>query len=300
MSKAPSRNDKILIVDDDGRIKEYNAALLNILKMQAGDVITGMDVLELIAKEDRKEISQLIAMLRLDGPAGASDVSVAQRINSHIYDVNGALCPVELSCAIDHSFDGRFSYIVFIRDRSQEVAAANVLRDARDRARMDAKAKERFLSVLSHEMRTPLHGVITSLELVQLGEVDQARQVMAVIDSDPRLATDAAMAPARSALELAGTRVDDGELVALRAAAAADPANMGAQFAYAEAAFAAGERDAAADTLLAMVAADREWNEGAARAKLLAVRNRRVWPARDEKILTAWNGMMIGNNYIDS
>jgi uncharacterized protein YyaL (SSP411 family) len=30
-----------------------------------------------------------------------------------------------------------------------------------------------------------------------------------------------------------------------------------------------------------------------ARAKLLAVRNRRVWPARDEKILTAWNGLAI-------
>ena len=120
------------------------------------------------------------------------------------------------------------------------------------------------------EGNAPAHaGLVRAL--VQLGEVDQARQVMAVIDSDPRLATDAAMAPARSALELAGTRVDDGELVALRAAAAADPANMGAQFAYAEAAFAAGERDAAADTLLAMVAADREWNEGAARAKLLKI-----------------------------
>ena len=107
--------------------------------------------------------------------------------------------------------------------------------------------------------------------LVQLGEVEQAQQVMEVIDSDPRLATDAAIAPARSALELAGTRVDDSELVALRAAAEADPADMDAQFAYAEAAFAAGQRDAAADTLLAMIAADREWNEGAARAKLLKI-----------------------------
>ena len=107
--------------------------------------------------------------------------------------------------------------------------------------------------------------------LVQLGEVDQARQVMEVIDSDPRLAIDAAMAPARSALELAGTRVDDGELAALRAAATAAPDDMDAQFAFAEAAFAAGERDAAADTLLAMITADREWNEGAARAKLLKI-----------------------------
>ncbi|MBU7579438.1 MAG: tetratricopeptide repeat protein [Porphyrobacter sp.] len=107
--------------------------------------------------------------------------------------------------------------------------------------------------------------------LVQLGEVDQARQVMEVIDSDPRLATDPAIAPARSALELAGERVDDGELAALRAAAEGDPANMDAQLAYAEAAFAAGQRDAAADTLLAMIAADREWNEGAARTKLLKI-----------------------------
>lgn len=107
--------------------------------------------------------------------------------------------------------------------------------------------------------------------LVQLGEIDQAQQVMDVIDSDPRLATDAAIGPARSALELAGTRVDDGELAALRAAAEAAPEDMDAQFAYAEAAFAAGERDAAADTLLAMIAADREWNEGAARTKLLKI-----------------------------
>ena len=107
--------------------------------------------------------------------------------------------------------------------------------------------------------------------LVQLGEVDQARQVMEVIDSDPRLATDPAIAPARSALELAGTRVDDSELTALRVAAAAAPDDMDAQFAFAEAAFAAGQRDDAADTLLAMITADREWNEGAARAKLLKI-----------------------------
>jgi len=107
--------------------------------------------------------------------------------------------------------------------------------------------------------------------LVQMGEVDEAGRVMQAIETDPRLAADPSVAAARSAIELAGTKVDDGELSALRAAAEANPEDMDAQFAYAEGAFAAGQRDAAADTLLAMVAADREWNEGAARAKLLKI-----------------------------
>jgi putative thioredoxin len=64
-------------------------------------------------------------------------------------------------------------------------------------------------------------------------------------------------------------RPDESELVALRAAAAERPADMDAQLAFAGAAFAAGDRAQAAATLLAMIQADREWNEGAAKAKLL-------------------------------
>ena len=48
-----------------------------------------------------------------------------------------------------------------------------------------------------------------------------------------------------------------------------DRADMDAQFSFAEAAYAAKSRDEAADTLLAMIEADREWNEGGAKAKLL-------------------------------
>ncbi|MFN3990402.1 MAG: tetratricopeptide repeat protein [Erythrobacter sp.] len=107
--------------------------------------------------------------------------------------------------------------------------------------------------------------------LIGLGQVEEAREVMTSIEADARLAADPAMAPARAALDLAATRVDDSELAALRAAAAADPADMAAALAFAEATFAAGNRDEAADTLLAMIAADREWNEGAAKARLLKI-----------------------------
>jgi putative thioredoxin len=83
------------------------------------------------------------------------------------------------------------------------------------------------------------------------------------------MAKDAEIVRARAALDLAKDRPADDELAALQKAATAD--NPDGQLAFATAAFAAGERDAAAETLLAMIAADREWNEGAAKAKLLQI-----------------------------
>jgi putative thioredoxin len=57
----------------------------------------------------------------------------------------------------------------------------------------------------------------------------------------------------------------------LKAAAEAAPDDHQAGFDYASAAFAAGDRDAAAATLLRLIAADRTWNEGASRTKLLQI-----------------------------
>ena len=101
------------------------------------------------------------------------------------------------------------------------------------------------------------------------GQIEEADETLAGLD--PALLADPAIARAKAALDLARDKPEDSELAALRAAAAARPEDMAAQLAYAGAAFAAGERQAAADTLLAMIAADRAWNEGAARAKLLQI-----------------------------
>jgi len=97
----------------------------------------------------------------------------------------------------------------------------------------------------------------------------RAEDAQAAFDALPEtLRADPLVAQAASALALAASGVDDGELQSLRAAAAERPADMDAQLAFAQAAFAAGQRDQAAETLLGMVRAEPEWNDGAAKAKL--------------------------------
>lgn len=105
--------------------------------------------------------------------------------------------------------------------------------------------------------------------LLAAGQTDEAKAAFEALPEELR--ADPLIAQAGSALELAGSGVDEGELQALRATAAERPADMEAQFAFAQAAFAAGKRDEAADTLLHMIGAEPEWNEGAARAKLLQI-----------------------------
>lgn len=105
--------------------------------------------------------------------------------------------------------------------------------------------------------------------LLAAGRPDEAR---AAFDALPEaLRADPLVAQAGLALELASSGVDEGELQARRAAAAERPTDMAAQFDFAQAAFAAGQRDEAAATLLEMIRIDPEWNDGAAKAKLLQI-----------------------------
>jgi putative thioredoxin len=103
--------------------------------------------------------------------------------------------------------------------------------------------------------------------LVATGQVDEAR---AVLDSAPEAAAkDQAIARARSALALADVAKPNAETAALQQRIDANPHDHEARYELAGALMAAGDRDGAADQLLESVQRDREWNEGAARKRLL-------------------------------
>ena len=105
--------------------------------------------------------------------------------------------------------------------------------------------------------------------LIAAGDLAGAEAALAAVPE--ALAADPALTQARSALALAADAPDAGERAALEAAVAADADDHAARLDLAAAEIAAGERDAGADHLLHIIAADRDWNDGAARAKLLAL-----------------------------
>ncbi|WP_235523949.1 tetratricopeptide repeat protein [Sphingomonas sp. Leaf33] len=103
--------------------------------------------------------------------------------------------------------------------------------------------------------------------LVAAGRVDEAAAALDALPEDAAKAPE--VARARSAIDLARTATPVADLSGLEARVAANPQDHEAAMELAGGQMAAGDRDAAAATLLRSIATDKNWNEGAARAQLL-------------------------------
>jgi putative thioredoxin len=150
-----------------------------------------------------------------------------------------------------------------IADVEPLVAAGEELMGAKG----EAQALELFSDALEQVPNHPgaLSGVIRAL--ITLNRRDEAQAIHAELDAE--LQASPILARAKTMLDLTADALDDDGVAALKAQLATDPDNMQTQFDLANAYIASGERDEAADQLLAMIAADREWSEGAARTRLL-------------------------------
>ena len=103
--------------------------------------------------------------------------------------------------------------------------------------------------------------------LVGAGRVDEARAALEGLPE--KVEKDPAIARARAALALAEVAPPDADTAEFERRIAADPDDHEARYELAGALMAKGDRDGAADQLLESIARDREWNEGAARKRLL-------------------------------
>ena len=112
-----------------------------------------------------------------------------------------------------------------------------------------------------------LSGMIRSL--AALGRRDEAQAIYDSLDETAR--GHALIEKAGSVLTIAAAERDPEELAALQAVVAGQPDDHAARFDLANALMAAGDRDGAGDALLHIIATDREWNEDAAKSRLLEI-----------------------------
>ena len=102
-----------------------------------------------------------------------------------------------------------------------------------------------------------------------LGQDDVARELIAKLPAQIKNTSDIQGVEAALELKAATANTGNAEVQQLEAKVAADPKDMQARLDLAMARFGADDRAGAVDDLLAMVKADRAWNEQAARKQLV-------------------------------
>lgn len=200
--------DAVLVVRPDGAVTDRNAAADAIFALSP-DPDAPLRIEDVLRRQDEDgTLVPLTGALLIagcsDGPRRCGN-AVARTRTGHEFQA-------EVSTALARTGESTVC-ICFVRDISDRLAAEAEIAAARDRALSGERAKARFLSVISHEMRTPLNGLLGALDL--LGETplapDQRRYAKVMKSSGQLLLTQI-----NDALDTAQS--ESGQLVLRRAA----------------------------------------------------------------------------------
>ena len=165
-----------LTVSDDGTILYANPYFAGLMGKRLHELI-GTPFCRLVAPEDEPRVRELLDTARRESATG----------NFHLCSSLGSDVPVQLTLSpLGGSDTPICSGIVFdLRER----LAADDARAAREAAEQASAAKDRFLAMLSHELRSPLNTVLGWAEvLARREDLDaSARRAVAAIERNARV-----------------------------------------------------------------------------------------------------------------
>jgi PAS domain S-box-containing protein len=158
--------DAVLVADEDGRVLEFNPAAEKTFGYARSEAV-GQRMEDLIVPDHHRAAH--VAGMRRYRETGEKRVLGKGRVRLEARRKSGTIFPVELSISSALTRDGEI-FVSFARDISHRVAAERELIQARDEAVAGEKAKADLIAVMSHEMRTPLNGMLGTLDLLDIGE----------------------------------------------------------------------------------------------------------------------------------
>ncbi len=164
--------DGIVIANAAGQIIEFNESAVHIFGWMR-DEILGRKMDDTIVPHDHRA-AHAAGMARYQATRDPRVID-AGRIELSALRKSGEEFPVELNIT-SATQRGEEIYIAYIRDISERKINEQKLIDARDRAERADKAKSQFLTVMSHEMRTPLNGILGVLDLLKTTKLDKKQE----------------------------------------------------------------------------------------------------------------------------
>ncbi|MGR3636411.1 MAG: response regulator [Shimia sp.] len=164
--------DGIVISNQLGEIIEFNEAAVEIFGWSRAEIL-GQKMSTTFVPHQHRDAHESGMQRFLS--TGTPHVIDAGRIELTALRKSGEEFPIELNITSTHQ-EGENVFIAYIRDISERKINEQKLVEARDRAQRADNAKSRFLTVMSHEMRTPLNGILGVLDLLKTTHLDKKQE----------------------------------------------------------------------------------------------------------------------------
>ena len=166
-------SDGIIVVDQNLKVADINRTAEQIFRMDRASVLGREALVECAPRRGRAAMAARLRALLDQSDATASEL---HRMPVVARSGDGTLFPAELSVVRVRDQERRRVLVGFVRDLSTERKARRRTRRALAQARRDAEAKQRFLSTMSHEMRTPLHSIVVAAEMAEKADNASAKK----------------------------------------------------------------------------------------------------------------------------
>ena len=154
--------DGVLTMDAGGNILSANPMIGRILGYSPEE-LTGQPIEILMAPEHQGKHGSYVSSYITTGVKKI--IGMGRKLRARRKD--GSLIPIYLGVS-EYMLDGRRCFAGVVRDISSELAHEQELLRARDLAEAGSRAKSEFLSSMTHEVRTPLNGVMGALSLLRM------------------------------------------------------------------------------------------------------------------------------------
>ena len=159
--------DAIIVTTRDAQVVEFNSAAETMFGLDRNRAL-GTSIMSNIFAPDLHPSDQIAFNDRIKKAASHGP----QRFELTGRRADGSAFPLEISLAISDRNAGPL-IVAFLRDVSRRHSDRLALEQALTRAQAGEKAKADFMTVMSHEMRTPLNGLIGSMDLLRETPLDE-------------------------------------------------------------------------------------------------------------------------------
>jgi len=171
--------DAIVTANEAGEIVEFNTSAERIFGWSRDEILgQTMDTTIIPHHHRAAHAAGMDRYLATHDP----HVLDAGRVELSALRKSGEEFPVELNITSAQSATGEL-FIAYLRDISVRKINEQKLIDARDKAEAMDRAKSQFLAVMSHEMRTPLNGILGVLDLMRQTKLTKKQERYARIAS---------------------------------------------------------------------------------------------------------------------